>query len=94
VDEVQESCKVTWGALVEVEPHLHVLLGRARIMGANCQNFADVDRVFQTLRKELVELIGFAGKHHRHPVLGRTRAYQVAYWKLYNAVAGLVPGRS
>jgi len=43
------------------------------------------------VRDELVELIGFAGKHRRHPVLGSVGAYEVAYWKLYDAVAGSLP---
>src|SRR5262249_33176669 len=41
-----------------------------------------------------LKLIGFAGRHHRHPVLGSTGAYEVAYWKPYDTVAGLVPGRA
>jgi anti-anti-sigma regulatory factor len=91
VSAVQQSCGVTWGTLVELEPQLQVLLWRARGTSANCQNSADVDRVFHRLRKELAELIGFAGKHYQHPILGSAGAYQVAYWKLYNAVAALVP---
>jgi hypothetical protein len=50
-----------------------------------------VARVFGPLRNELAGLLGFAGKHRRHPVLGSVGAYEVAYWKLYHAVAALVP---
>jgi hypothetical protein len=46
------------------------------------------------VKNELAGLIGFAGKHHRHPVLGSVGAYAVAYGKLYDAVAGLLPGRA
>jgi hypothetical protein len=50
-----------------------------------------VERVFAPIRSTLTELIGFTGKRHRHPVLGDAWAYQVAYWKLYDAVAELLP---
>jgi hypothetical protein len=62
------------------------LLGRARLAGVRFQTFADVDRIFGPLRNELAALIGFAGKHHRHPVLGSAGAYG----ELYEAVAGLL----
>jgi hypothetical protein len=80
-----------WGQLVELEPQVETLLWQARLAGANCRTFADVDRAFNALQYELTGLIGFVGKHHRHPVLGSAGAYEVAYWKLYDAVAGLVP---
>ena len=51
-----------------------------------------MDSAFAALRNSLGDLIGFTGKYHLHPVLGSTGAYQVAYWKLYAAVAGLLPG--
>jgi hypothetical protein len=53
-----------------------------------------VERFFSPLRNSLAGLVGFAGKHHRHPVLGSAGAYEVAYWRLYDAVAGLLPGRA
>jgi hypothetical protein len=53
-----------------------------------------VDRAFAPIRDTLDDLIGFTGKHHRNPVLGGARAYAVAYWKLYDAVSGLLPGRA
>jgi hypothetical protein len=52
-----------------------------------------VDRAFAPIRNTLAELVGFAGKNRRHPVLGGPGAYEVAFWKLYDAVAGLLPGR-
>jgi hypothetical protein len=91
---VQCTFGVTWGELVEREPRLDALLRRARLAGAGCRAFADVDRVFGPLRNELAALIGFAGKHHSHPVLGSAGGYEVAYWNLYNAVAGQLPGRA
>src|SRR5262249_35830854 len=94
VNDVQRSYGVTWGQLVELEPQLETLLGQARPAGARCRTFTDVDRVFGPLRNDLAALIGFAGKHHSHPVLGSAGAYEVAYWKLYDAVAGLLPGRA
>jgi hypothetical protein len=94
VSDVQRTFGVTWGELVEREPPLAVLLGRARLAGAGCQTLADVDRVFGPLRNELAALIGFAGKHHSHPVLGSAGAYEVAYWNLYHAVVGPLCGRA
>jgi anti-anti-sigma factor len=92
--DVERTHGVTWGRLVELEPRLDFLLWRARLAGGGCRAFTDVDRVFGPLRNELAELIGFAGTHHRHPVLGGVGAYEVAYWKLYDAVAGLLPARA
>jgi anti-anti-sigma regulatory factor len=90
VDDLQRTCGVTWGQLAELEPELQQLLWRARMEGGPCRTFTDVDRVLRPLRDELAELIGFAGKHRRHPVLSSAGAYAVAYWKLYDAVAGLL----
>jgi anti-anti-sigma factor len=91
VSNVQRTFGVTWGELVDAEPQVESLLWRAREGGAHCHTFADVQRVFGLLRNELAGLLGFAGKHRRHPVLGSVGAYEVAYWKLYDAVAALVP---
>jgi hypothetical protein len=87
VDDVQRTFGVSWRQLVELEPQLEALLGRGRLAAARCRTFADVERVFRPLRNELAGLIGFAGKHRRHPVLGGAAAFEVAYWKLYDAVA-------
>jgi len=94
VDDVQRARGIAWGELVQLEPHVQTLLWRARQVGAGCRTFADVDRAFGSLRDELTGLIGFAGKHHRHPVLGSAGAYELAYWKLYEAVAGLLPSHT
>jgi anti-anti-sigma factor len=91
VSDVQRTCGVTWGELVEAEPQVESMLWRAREGGAHCHTFADVARVFGPLRNELAGLLGFAGKHRRHPVLGSVGAYEVAYWKLYDALVALVP---
>jgi anti-anti-sigma factor len=91
VCDVQRIYGVSWDRLVELEPQLEGLLWRARTDGATCRTLADVARVFGPLRNELAELIGWAGRHQGHPVLGSTGSYEVAYWKLYDAVAGLVP---
>jgi anti-anti-sigma factor len=94
VDDVQRTHGVAWGELVELEPQLEALLWRARQAGAKCRTLTDVARVLSPLQGELAGLIGFLGKHHRHPVLGSVGAYEVAYWKLYDAVAGLLPARA
>ena len=94
-DDVQRTYGgVAWAQLVELEPQLESLLWRARSAGAPCRNFADVDGVFAPVRNELAALIGFTGQHHGHPILGSSNAYAVAYWKLYDAVAGLLPGHA
>jgi anti-anti-sigma regulatory factor len=92
-DDAQRSPALTWAHLVELEPKLASLLWRAQGTGAGCRTLADVDRGFVPVRIELTALIGFSGRHHRHPILGSARAYQVAYAKLYDAMAGLLPGR-
>jgi hypothetical protein len=94
VNDVQRTFGVSWDELVELEPLLETLLERVRLAGAGGRIFTDVDRVFGPLRNELAALIGFAGRHHRHPVLGSVGAYEVAYWKLYDAVVRLLSGRN
>jgi hypothetical protein len=84
---------VTWHELTELEPRLGELLWDARQACVTCRAWSDVDRAFASIRNALADLVGFASKNYRHPVLGRRGAYQVAYWKLYGAVAGLLPGR-
>jgi hypothetical protein len=94
VSGAQRPEGVTWGQLVDLEPELGAMLRRARMAGAGCRTYADVERAFSPVRNELAGLIGFAGKHRRHPVLGSVGAYEAAYQKLYDAVAGLVPRRA
>jgi hypothetical protein len=84
---------LAWPDLVALEPKLAGLLWRARQASVTCRRWSDVERAFGPVRNELTGLIGFAGKHQRHPVLGSVGAYAVAHWKLYDAVAGLLPGR-
>jgi hypothetical protein len=85
---------VTWHELVGLEPRLAELLWGARQACVNCRRWSDVERFFSPIRNTLAGLVGFAGKHHRHAVLGSAGAYEVAYWRLYDAVAGLLPGRA
>jgi hypothetical protein len=85
---------ITWHDLVELEPRLAELLWQARQAGVNCRRWADVDRDFSPIRGPLADLVGFSRKLHWHPVLGSPGAYNVAYWKLYAAVAALLPRRA
>jgi anti-anti-sigma factor len=50
-----------------------------------------VQREFAPLRNALTELVGFSSRHSRHPLLGSVGAYEVAYWRLHDAVSGLLP---
>jgi hypothetical protein len=84
---------ITWGDLTALEPRLGELLWAARQACVTCHRWSQVDQIFSPIRNTLAELVGFAGKNHGHPVLGSPRAYEIAYWKLYDAVAGLLPNR-
>ena len=85
---------ITWADLNALEPRVEELLWAARAASVTCRRWSDVGRVFAPIRNILTELVGFAGRHHRHPVLGSVGAYEVAYWKLYDAVAALLPIRA
>ena len=92
--DLERLSGITWRDLAELEPKLGELLWGARQACVTCRRWSDVDRAFAPIRNTLAELVGFAGKNRRHPVLGGPEAYEVAYWKLYDAVAGLLPGRA
>jgi hypothetical protein len=92
--DMERLSGITWQDLVELEPRLGELLWKARQAGASCLSWSDVDRVFSPIENSIFELVGFAGVNRRHPVLGSIVACEVAYWKLYDAVAGLLPRRA
>jgi hypothetical protein len=92
--DVERLSGMTWGDLTTLEPRLEELLWAARHASVTCHQWSDVDRVFAPIRNALADLIGFAGKHHRHLVLGSVGAFQVAYWRLYDSVAGLLPSHA
>jgi hypothetical protein len=89
--DLEKQSGITWHDLVELESRLTKLLWDARHACVNCRRWSEVEQAFAPIRNALTELLGFAGTHHRHPVLGTPGAYQIAYWKLYDAVAGLLP---
>jgi hypothetical protein len=89
--DMERHSGITWQDLVELEPRLGELLWKARQAGASCLCWSDVDRVFFPIRNSIFDLIGFTSVNRKHRVLGSTGAYEVAYWKLYDAVAGLLP---
>jgi hypothetical protein len=91
VHELECLHGITWGELVELEPRLDQLLRQARMAGAACRERSEAAQVFAPFRNVLPELVGCSGTHRRHPVLGSLGAYEVAYWKLYDAIAGLLP---
>jgi hypothetical protein len=94
VQDLEHHSGITWHQLVELESRLAKLLWEARQASVTCRCWADAERAFLPIRTALAELVGFPGKNRRHPVLGRPEAYHVAYWKLFYAVAGLMPGRA
>lgn len=91
ISDLERTHGVNWWQLAHLEPELHQLLWRARQAGATCRSRSEVDSVFSPVRNDLSALVGFSGRHSRHPVLGSLGAYEVAYWKLHEAVAGLLP---
>jgi hypothetical protein len=91
VHDLERAHGVTWGELAGLEPRLNELLWEARAGGARCRSREDVERVFGPFRNALGELVGFLAGQSRHPILGSVGAYEVAYWRLYDAVAGLLP---
>jgi hypothetical protein len=91
IRDLENAHGVTWDVLVHLEPGLEALLQSARSVGAGCRNWPDVEGAFSPFRNTLVSMVGFGGRNHRHPVLGSPGAYEVAYWKLYDAVSGLLP---
>jgi hypothetical protein len=89
--DLERQSGIAWCELAGLEPELRELLWAAQQEGLTCRQWADVNPTFAPIRNRLGELVGFSGKNCRHPILGSPGAYQVVYWKLYDAVAGLLP---
>jgi hypothetical protein len=89
--DLERTHRITWNELVDLEPKLAQLLWESRQACVNCRRLPDVDRIFARIRNSLSELVGFARRHHWHPVLSSLGAYEVAYWKLYGTVTALLP---
>jgi|LakMenE18May11ns_1017448.scaffolds.fasta_scaffold9205534_1 hypothetical protein len=87
VKEMERIHNVRWVDLAELEPELDRLLNFARMVGNGCRNWWDVERRWGQFKNEIAGLVGYFGKHRRHPTLGTVAAYDVVYWKLHNAVA-------
>ena len=90
VADLERMHGVTWHELAEREPQLGDLLWAARQAAPACHSWYDVRERFSPFRRSLTWLVGFEGKHRDDPLLGSIGAYEVAYWKLYDAVAGLM----
>ena len=84
---------VTWRDLAAMEPALEELLHTARQTSVICRRWADVDRSFLPIGNALAGLVGLAGKNQRHPILGSAKAYEIAYWKLFDEVVEALPAR-
>jgi hypothetical protein len=91
VQDLERAHGVTWGQLADLEPQLAELLWQARAAGTGCRGWDDVSRLFAPFRNRLAELIGFMSRNSRHPILASVGAYEVAYWRLHEAIAGLLP---
>jgi hypothetical protein len=91
VKELELAHGVTWYELAGLEPRLEELLWQARAAGSRCREWEDVRGAFAPFRGALAELVGFQGRHRNCRVLGSVGAYEVAYWRLYDAVAGFLP---
>jgi hypothetical protein len=89
--DLERSHGVTWNELTALDPRLNELLWQARAAGVACDCQEDVRRVFAAFRNALYDLVGFRSGHASHPVLGSVGAYEVAYWRLHDAVSGLPP---
>lgn len=94
LQDVERRSGVTWHELVELDSRLAELLWEARRSCVNCRRWSDVEQAFAPIRGRLVDLVGFARNGRRHTVLSSSEAYQVAHWKLYDAVAGLLLTRA
>jgi hypothetical protein len=88
VADLERIHDLTWGQLVGLEPQLAELLWQARAAAAGYQDRQDVRRVFAPFRQAVTELVGWQGRHRSCPLLGSVAAYEVAYWKLHETVAG------
>ena len=84
--DLERAHGVTWRELVELEPKLGELLWAARQTGATCHNWSDVKGLFTPFQNALVGLVGPSERHLRHPVLASAGAYEVVYWRLYDAI--------
>ena len=89
--DLERTYAITWRDLAELEPRLAELLWGARQACVTCRRWSDVDQAFAPIRDTLAGLIGFSSTRRGHPILGSVGAYEVAYWRLYDAVAGLLP---
>jgi hypothetical protein len=85
--DLERAHGITWRALVELEPKLAELLWEARQACITCRRWSDVDRAFAAIRHTLAELVGVSGSRSSPPVVGSVGAYEVAYWRLYEATA-------
>jgi hypothetical protein len=92
VHDLERAHGVTWTELAGLEPRLAELLWQARADGARCRDRGDVERVFAPFRDAVAGLVGFRARQKHHPVLGSVGAYEVAYWRLREAVAGPAAG--
>ena len=91
VQDLERAYGVMWGELARLEPGLNELLWQARAEAARCCHWNDVEQLFAPFRDALAELVGFRSGHRGHSLLGSVGAYEVAYWRLHDAVSGLLP---
>src|SRR5262249_18357351 len=91
VQDLEQAHGVTWGQLAGMGPGLLGLWGRAGGAGSGCGGGEEVGGVSAPFRGAVAELVGFRGLYSGCPVLGSVGAYLVVYWRLREAVSGLLP---
>jgi hypothetical protein len=74
---------MTWGKLAECEPALNSLLRDAQTVDGSDEYFCANLVWARELKPRLVELVGYWA---RNPELRNTRAYEIAYRRIYDAL--------
>lgn len=79
---------MSWKKIIEIEPRLQELYEKARKLSKRKDK--DIDRIwggFTGLKSELCRLVGYDMDVYNE-VLCTSEAYEIAYRKIYNALAG------
>lgn len=94
---MHQTKPITWQQLIELEPRLRDLLDTAKAIRDDseephfCANklwYGSRENGHREpgLKDELLELVGMCSANKDHPVLGSSRAYDVAYLTIYDVL--------